>query len=126
MNISELLKVGHAARKVSNLENAMLAVVMACKGLSADYCDQAIYRANLCKFRSDRKSKISDKKTAYLLERKNEKNGKYEPYELKLETHCNIWEEDWNNPKFSEIECPMLDVQSMEEFPNVIVTDGSD
>lgn len=59
MSISELLKVGHAARKVSNLENAMIAVAVVAKGWSIEWIDQAYFCAIRCKCRIEANKKNS-------------------------------------------------------------------
>lgn len=57
MSISELLKVGHAARKVTSFENAMVAVALVAKGWTAEWLDQAYFRARAVKRRMERNKK---------------------------------------------------------------------
>lgn len=57
MSISELLKVGHAARKVTSFENAMVAVALVAKDWSAEWLDQAYLRAMTTKRRMERNKK---------------------------------------------------------------------
>lgn len=61
-------------------------------------------------------------KTAYLLERMNDETGKYEPYELELYTHCNIWED----PAMEDCHIDIWPHERVEEFPDVFISCGDD